>query len=168
MEQLRKQLAAEKDKSKQLEDLQPQNLPPIRTNRATIPPIFAQGRQETHSMVGTPVTARDNVHTPAFNQYYQQQRDRQMWQGYHKTYEQEMQIQFMKSITKGPKLEFPRFSGEDPVGWIRQCNKYFQMSGAPEEYKVSLAQMYVTDDADVWLRRSGFSKETSILEAVWY
>jgi hypothetical protein len=70
-----------------------------------------------------------------------------------------MQVQFMKSITKGPKLDFPRFSGDDPVGWIRQCNKYFQMSGAPEEYKVSLAQMYVIDDADVWLRRSGLLKK---------
>lgn len=33
------------------------------------------------------------------------------------------------------------------------------MSAAPEEYKVSLAQMYVIDEADVWLRRSGLLKK---------
>ena len=82
-----------------------------------------------------------------------------MWQGYHKTYELDMQAQFMRSLTKGPKLEFPRFSGEDPVGWIRQCNKYFQMSAASDEYKVSLAQMYIIGEADTWLRRSGLLKK---------
>lgn len=70
-----------------------------------------------------------------------------------------MQAHFMKSLTKGPKMDFPRFEGEDPVGWKRQCNKYFQMSATPEEYKVSLAQMYIIGEADVWLRRSGLLKK---------
>ena len=56
-------------------------------------------------------------------------------------------------------MDFPRFEGEDPVGWIRQCNKYFQMSAAPEEYKVSLAQLYIIGEADVWLRRSNILKK---------
>lgn len=160
LEQLRKQLAAEKEKSKQLEELRLQNLPPIRVNRAEGPPGFAnQGRQEQHSTVVTPTAARQQVHTPAFNQFYQQNRERQMWQGYHRNYEQDMQAQFMRALTKGPKMEFPKFSGEDPVGWIRQGNKYFQMAAAPEEYKVSLAQLYIVDEADVWLRRSGLLKK---------
>ena len=70
-------------------------------------------------MAGNPITARNNVHTPAFNQFYQQNRDMQLWQGYYKTYEQDMQAQFMKAMTKGPRMDFPRFSGEDHVGWIR-------------------------------------------------
>lgn len=160
IEQLKKQLATEKEKSKQLEDIQLQYLPPIRTKRITVPPGFAQqGRNDTASAIGTPVTGRHNAHTPAFNQFYQQNRDMQLWQGYYKTYEQDMQAQLMKSVTKGPRLDFPRFSGTDLVGWIRQCNKYFQMSGAPEEYNVSLAQMYVIDEADVWLRRLGLLKK---------
>jgi hypothetical protein len=65
----------------------------------------------------------------------------------------------MKSITKGPRMDFPRFDGTDPVGWIRQCNKYFQMAGAPEEFKVSLSQLYIVGRADVWLRRSGLLKK---------
>ena len=72
VEQLRRQLVAEKEKSKQLEEIQLQNLPPIRTNRTNGPPGFVpQGRQETHSNVGTPMTARQNAHTPVFNQFYQ-------------------------------------------------------------------------------------------------
>jgi hypothetical protein len=27
-------------------------------------------------------------------------------------------------------MEFPRFNGDNPVGWIRQCEKYFQMAAA--------------------------------------
>ena len=77
-----------------------------------------------------------------------------MWQGYFRTYEQDQQAQFLKSITKGPNMEFPRFYGQDPVGWIRQCNKYFQMCAAPAEYKVHMAQLYVLGEADAWLRRS--------------
>lgn len=160
LEQLRQQLAAEKEKSRQMEDSQLQNLPPIRTNQTNGPPGFVQqNRQEANNSGGTPLTARHNAQTPAFNHFYQNNRDRQMWKGYHRTYELDMQAQFMRSLTKWPKLEFSRFSGEDPVGWIRQCNKYFQMSAAPEEYKVSLAQMYIIGEADTWLRRSGLLKK---------
>ena len=70
-----------------------------------------------------------------------------------------MRTQFLKSITKGPRLDFPSFDGDHPEGWIRQCEKYFQMSGAPSDYKVSLAQLYFVDRADVWLRRSGLLKK---------
>jgi hypothetical protein len=70
-----------------------------------------------------------------------------------------MRMQFFKSITKGPRMDFPRFEGENPVGWIRQCEKYFQLAATPEEYKVHLAQLYFTGPADVWLRRSGLHKQ---------
>lgn len=152
---LRNQLEKEKEITRQMEDVHQQNLPPIRTNRLQRPPGFHSNTAPGQSSeVGTPLGSQHTDHTPVFNQY-QQNRERQMWQGYFRTYEQDMRAQFMKSITKGPKMDFPRFDGTDPVGWIRQCNKYFQMSAAPEEYKLSLAQLYITGDADVWLRRSG-------------
>ena len=89
-EQLRKQLDLEREKSKQIED-QLQNLPPIRTSRTQAPPGFANAiRTDFCQNVSTPLTARDHVPTPAFNKFYQQNRERQMWQGYHKTYEQEI------------------------------------------------------------------------------
>ncbi|KAI5021227.1 hypothetical protein ZWY2020_055072 [Hordeum vulgare] len=157
---LRKQLELEKEKTKQLKEIQTQHLPPLKVHRQTFPPGYDNQQRTDHvSAMGTPATARDGGHTPVFNKYYQTNRDRQMWQGYYRNYENDMQAQFMKSMTKGPKLDFTRFEGTDPVGWIRQCDKYFQMSAAPEEYKVSPAQLYVIGEADTWLRRSGTLKK---------
>jgi hypothetical protein len=80
------------------------------------------------------------------------------WHKYTKDYEHEMRTQFLKNITKGPRLDFPKFDGDNPVEWIRQCEKCFQMSATPEEYKFSLAQLYIVGRADVWLRRSKILK----------
>lgn len=41
--------------------------------------------------------------------------------------------EFMKSIAKGLRLEFPVFEGDNPLGWIRQCDKYFELARVPEE-----------------------------------
>jgi hypothetical protein len=87
----------------------------------------------------------DHQHRPISNE---------AWHTYQKTYEQEMRTQFLKNITKGPRLDFPKFEGGNPVEWIRQCEKCFQMSATPDEYKFSLAQLYIVGKADVWLRRS--------------
>lgn len=70
-----------------------------------------------------------------------------------------MCTQFLKSITKGPILDFPQFDGTNPGGWIRQCEKFFQMAGTPTEYKVNLGQLHIIGKADVWLRRSGILKK---------
>jgi hypothetical protein len=83
---------------------------------------------------------------------------RNSWNKYTKDYEQDMRNQFMKNITKGPRLDFPKFEGSNPVEWIRQCGMCFQMSATPEEYKFSLAQLYIVGKADVWLRRSKIIK----------
>lgn len=37
----------------------------------------------------------------------------------------EKSSEFLKSIAKGPRLEFPMFDGGNPLGWIRQHDKYF-------------------------------------------
>ena len=58
----------------------------------------------------------------------------------------------MKSISKGPKLDFPSFSGENPLGWIKQVNKYFQLAQTPNECKVDLSLTYITGRADNWVR----------------
>lgn len=111
-EYLRKQLELEKELTKQCATAQPQDLPPIRVNRNGPPPGFQNQQQELLSEPPTPLGTRPKVNTPVFNQF-QNNTDRQLWQGYYKTYEQEMKAQFMKSITKGPKMDFPKFEGED-------------------------------------------------------
>uniref|UniRef100_A0ACD6AMJ2 Uncharacterized protein n=1 Tax=Avena sativa TaxID=4498 RepID=A0ACD6AMJ2_AVESA len=123
--------------------------PPINTSYkpGSAPPGF--GRPPGHELAGTPRSPT----TPVFH-YFQPPGVRRGWEGFVHTFEQEQHTQFLKAITKGPRMEFPRFDGVNPGGWIRQCNKYFQMAGVPEEYKVSLAQLYIVGRADVWLRLS--------------
>jgi hypothetical protein len=67
-------------------------------------------------------------------------------------YKSDRAAQFMKSIAKGPKIDFPSFNGDNPLGWIRQVNKYFELSQVPDECKTDLAQTYIVGRADNWLR----------------
>jgi hypothetical protein len=148
------------EKTKALDLLTQQQLPPLNTGRRSAPPGFPhpQQMQPARSVHITPQNANARgPRTPAFHNY-QPPALRRKWEGYHRDYENEMRTNFLKSITKGPRMDFPRFEGDNPVGWIRQCEKYFQMAAAPEEYKVHLAQLYFVGKVDVWLRRSGLLK----------
>lgn len=62
--------------------------------------------------------------------------------------------QFKKSIAKGPKLEFPKFNGDNPLGWITRAKKYFEMKDVPKECRFDMAHMHIIRSADVWLRSS--------------
>jgi hypothetical protein len=106
------------------------------------------------------VRSPKHISTPVFNICHQNQAKLdQVWDGYAREYQKEMRMNFFKSITKGPRMDFPKFDGDNPVGWIRRCEKYFQMAAAPEEYKVHLSQLYFTGSADIWLRRSDLHKQ---------
>ncbi|KAF7812841.1 Ty3/gypsy retrotransposon protein [Senna tora] len=45
------------------------------------------------------------------------------------------------------KMEFPKFEGGDPRGWILKAEKYFRYYQTPEELKVDIAAMYLEGDA---------------------
>ncbi|KAG8385566.1 hypothetical protein BUALT_Bualt03G0058500 [Buddleja alternifolia] len=50
-----------------------------------------------------------------------------------------------------PRLEFPRFDGDNPRAWIKKCNRYFQiLSTIAEEHKVPLASIYMEGKAEMW------------------
>ncbi|XP_044448015.1 uncharacterized protein [Triticum aestivum] len=141
-EDLRKRLALEQAKTRQLAAQIPPNLAPIQVPRPSVPPGFGTAATiDAPSGNATPTAAYKTARTPTFNNF-RAARVRQGWDEFPKQYEQEMRTQFLKSITKGPRMDFPRFDGENPAGWICQCDKYFQMAGAPAEYKVSLAQLF--------------------------
>ncbi|KAL0429975.1 UNVERIFIED_CONTAM: hypothetical protein Sradi_0623500 [Sesamum radiatum] len=51
------------------------------------------------------------------------------------------------------KLEFPKFNGDDPRGWIRKCQWYFQtVYTIPEDQKVSLASVHFEGKAELWFQ----------------
>lgn len=47
------------------------------------------------------------------------------------------------------------FEGDNPLRWIRQHAKYFELAKVPEENRCDLATSYMTGRAGNWLRGSG-------------
>lgn len=50
-----------------------------------------------------------------------------------------------------PKMDFPKFEGKDPRGWIKKCEKFFQLNPILDpKAKVLYAALYLEGEADVW------------------
>ncbi|KAK2989360.1 hypothetical protein RJ640_003042 [Escallonia rubra] len=49
-----------------------------------------------------------------------------------------------------PKLSFPRFNGEDPRGWVRKAEQYFELCPIHENYKVPYASVHFDGQAEHW------------------
>jgi hypothetical protein len=58
---------------------------------------------------------------------------------------------FSLSIAR-PKLDFPTFSGENAMGWLRQCEKYFSLANVPMDIWVSMATLHCQGAAEHWWR----------------
>ncbi|KAJ0588628.1 putative retrotransposon gag domain-containing protein [Helianthus annuus] len=50
------------------------------------------------------------------------------------------------------KLQFPRFSGGDPTGWLYQASQYFEFQSVAPEEQVNLASIHVDGIALQWHR----------------
>jgi hypothetical protein len=80
-------------------------------------------------------------------------------QNFNQNFHQQMHYQH-KAIARGPKLNFPEFSGEDVEGWIRKAEKYFELIGVPNEDRVQIAIMYISGKAEFWWRGTGCNART--------
>lgn len=69
--------------------------------------------------------------------------------------QEEKSNDFLKSIAQGPRQEFSVFDGENPLEWIRWCDKYFELAKVPEENICDLVTSYMTGRVDNWLRGFG-------------
>ena len=70
-------------------------------------------------------------------------------------------------LSKLAKLEFPRYSGNDPTEWFNKVDQFFEYQGIPEAQKVSLTSFHLEGEANLWwqwLRRS-YSEEGK--EVAW-
>ncbi|KAJ0025410.1 hypothetical protein Pint_08014 [Pistacia integerrima] len=45
------------------------------------------------------------------------------------------------------KLEFPRYSGDDPTEWFNRVDQFFEFQGTIETKKVSLASFHLEGEA---------------------
>ncbi|KAK4428919.1 hypothetical protein Salat_1191900 [Sesamum alatum] len=69
-------------------------------------------------------------------------------------------------------IELPRFNWDEPGGWIRKCQWYFQVVYTiPEDQGVSLASIYLDGRAELWFQRLIKGKELpnwqQFIEAVY-
>lgn len=76
---------------------------------------------------------------------------------------QEKSNEFLRSITKGPRLEFLVFEGDNPLGWIRQCDKYFELAKVPEENRSDLAVSYMIGRVDKLAARIWIASQSGYL-----
>lgn len=52
--------------------------------------------------------------------------------------------------SKLAKLEFPKYSGEDPTEWFNCVDQFFEYQGTTEAQKVSLASFHLEGEANQW------------------
>ncbi|XP_020546936.1 uncharacterized protein LOC110011314 [Sesamum indicum] len=68
-------------------------------------------------------------------------------------------------------IEFPRFNGDEPRGWIRKCQWYFQtVYTIPEDQRVSLASIHLSGRAELWFQglvEKGLPSWQEFIEAVY-
>ncbi|XP_019052082.1 PREDICTED: uncharacterized protein LOC109114217 [Nelumbo nucifera] len=48
------------------------------------------------------------------------------------------------------KIEFPRFSGDDPTEWFNRVAQFFEFQRTPKEQKVGLATFHLEGEANQW------------------
>ncbi|KAK2974245.1 hypothetical protein RJ640_016731 [Escallonia rubra] len=54
------------------------------------------------------------------------------------------------SVPKPCKLSFPRFNGDNPRGWVRKCEQYFEFCPLHEDFKVAYASVHFEDQVEYW------------------
>ncbi|XP_042941551.1 uncharacterized protein LOC122288885 [Carya illinoinensis] len=67
--------------------------------------------------------------------------------------------------SKTAKLEFPRFSGDDPTEWFNRVNQFFEFQNTPEAQRVSLASYHLEGEANQWWQwiRRTFQEDGRVL-----
>lgn len=51
------------------------------------------------------------------------------------------------AIHRQRKMDFPRFTGNDPMVWLDRAEKYFHTQGVPENQRVTTASYYLENEA---------------------
>jgi hypothetical protein len=51
-----------------------------------------------------------------------------------------------------PKIDMRKFDGKDPITWILQMEKFFDLHNVPHTQKVRIASLYLEPNQFVWYR----------------
>jgi hypothetical protein len=99
----------------------------------------------------TQTPSRTHINTNNLNQFTNNTQHTPQPQYYMPEIQPNNHNAFSISIVR-PKLDFPSFTGEEPVNWLRMCEKYFALAAVPMETCVSLATLHCHDVAQTWWR----------------
>ena len=69
------------------------------------------------------------------------------------------------TIPSAVKLEFPRFRGENPSGWVYKVHQFFQLYGTPPNQKILLASYHVEEKALIWFQEAEEASQFTSWEA---
>lgn len=69
---------------------------------------------------------------------------------YHRQGEDQRHRDEYQHPTQFMKMDFPRFSQVDVLGWIMPCKRYFELDGTPKEDKVKMASICLDKNAWSW------------------
>ncbi|KAL4342588.1 hypothetical protein GQ457_08G027580 [Hibiscus cannabinus] len=56
----------------------------------------------------------------------------------------------MGAYAPKPKIELQSFEGDNPRGWVKKCEKYFNIFAIPKGQKLEIASMYLIGRAETW------------------
>lgn len=62
---------------------------------------------------------------------------------------------YAEAVLKGPRLEIPLFNGDDPIDWLKQCEKFFELTGTPMDQWVNMSLAHFQGRAAKWFRGVG-------------
>ena len=57
---------------------------------------------------------------------------------------------YHSNSTRFIKMDFPKFSGDDPREWLSQVAQYFEFQETLEERMVTLASFHLEGEANQW------------------
>ena len=55
-------------------------------------------------------------------------------------------------MSRPMKLDFPRFSEEEPTSWIYKANQYFEYYKIPDNEKLMMTSFHMDGEALVWFQ----------------
>jgi hypothetical protein len=89
--------------------------------------------------------------------YPQQQYHPQIHHSTYQTTHTTPDHQLVQSCSNGIKLDFPRFDGDNPAGWLRQAEKCFALAETTLHKRVKFVEGFLVGKADHWLRSTGIN-----------
>lgn len=62
---------------------------------------------------------------------------------------------YAEAVIRGPKVEIPLFNGDDPLNWLKLCERFFEISSTPYDQWENLATAHFLGRTSGWFKGTG-------------